>query len=133
MRSEKTIILCMMEDIYCNDQMPNSPHHYTKKHMAPTKENHYSDLGVKGLTLLKAADKQAPYSYSAILANRLTPISLSIVALQIACLLLVFDNGVVTRCILLENYLLPITCIKYLLYYQHVHYIGPGLKMHLHL
>ena len=93
--------------------------------MAPTKENHYSDLGVKGLTLLKVAHKQATYSYSAILANRLIPVSLSIVALQIACLSFVFDNGVVTRCILSENYLLPITCI--------MHYIGPGLKMHLHL
>lgn len=101
--------------------------------MAATKENHYSDLGVKWLTLLKAAHKQATYSYSAILANRSTPVSLSIVALQIACLLLVFDTGVITRCILLENYLLLITCIKYLLHYQHVHYIGPGLKMHLHL
>ena len=101
--------------------------------MAATKENHYSDLGVKWLTLLKAAHKQASYSYSAILANRSTPVSLSIVALQIACLLLVFDTGVITRCILLENYLLLITCIKYLLHYQHVHYIGPGLKMHLHL
>lgn len=79
--------------------MPNSPHQHTRKHMAPTKENHHSDLGVKGLTLLKAAHKQATYSYSAILANRLTPVSLSIVALQIACLSLVFDNGVVTRCI----------------------------------
>ena len=65
--------------------------------MAATKENHYSDLGVKRLTLLKTAHKQATYSYSAILANRSTPVSLSIVALQIACLLLVFDNGVITK------------------------------------